>query len=98
MPTTTHARSDRQLARSDALVFFGAAGDFAFKQVFPALAGMINDSDWGLPIMGIARHSDVWRFRDLAAQGLEARGITRAAVRHAALGLHGEGAVTYENS
>ena len=28
-------------ARSDAFVFFGATGDLAFKQIFPALAGLV---------------------------------------------------------
>ena len=29
--------------RSDAFVFFGATGDLAFKQIFPALAGLVRD-------------------------------------------------------
>jgi glucose-6-phosphate 1-dehydrogenase len=39
---------------SDAFVFFGATGDLAFKQIFPALAGLIRDDDWTLPIIGLA--------------------------------------------
>ena len=27
---------------SDALVFFGATGDLAFKKIFPALQGMVK--------------------------------------------------------
>jgi len=27
--------------RADALVFFGATGDLAYKQIFPALAGLV---------------------------------------------------------
>ncbi len=68
--------------RSDAFVFFGATGDLAFKQIFPALAGLIRDSDWTMPIIGIARHGDVAGLRDRAAQSLEAHGIKGAAVRH----------------
>ena len=28
--------------QSDALVFFGAAGDLAYKKIFPALQGMVR--------------------------------------------------------
>ena len=30
-----------EAAQSDALVFFGASGDLAFKQIFPALLGLV---------------------------------------------------------
>ena len=43
---------------SDAFVFFGATGDLAFKQIFPALAGLVRDGGWTLPIIGIARNGD----------------------------------------
>ena len=39
--------------QADAFVFFGATGDLASKQIHPALAGLIRDSDWDLPIIGI---------------------------------------------
>ena len=29
--------------RSDALVFLGATGDLAYKQIFPALQGLVRD-------------------------------------------------------
>jgi glucose-6-phosphate 1-dehydrogenase len=44
--------------RSDAFVFFGATGDLAFKQIFPALHGLISDDGFDLPIIGVAR-SDI---------------------------------------
>ena len=34
----SHERTDR---RSDALVFFGATGDLACKQIFPPLAALV---------------------------------------------------------
>lgn len=34
--TRSHAHG-----RSDALVFFGATGDLAYKQIFPALAALV---------------------------------------------------------
>jgi glucose-6-phosphate 1-dehydrogenase len=65
---------------SDAFVFFGATGDLAAKQIYPALAGLIRDSDWRLPIIGIARHGDVGSLRDRARQSLLAHGITDQAI------------------
>jgi glucose-6-phosphate 1-dehydrogenase len=41
--------------RSDAFVFFGATGDLAFKQVFPALQAMIRHGRLSVPIIGVAR-------------------------------------------
>ena len=34
-----------QPQRSDALVFFGASGDLAFKKIFPALQAMARRGD-----------------------------------------------------
>ncbi len=39
---------------SDALVFFGATGDLAYKQIFPALQGMIRHGHLDMPIIGVA--------------------------------------------
>lgn len=40
---------------SDAFVFFGATGDLAYKQIFPALQGLIRDEGFHLPIIGVAK-------------------------------------------
>ncbi|MEO6919846.1 MAG: glucose-6-phosphate dehydrogenase [Collimonas sp.] len=40
---------------SDAFVFFGATGDLAFKQIFPALQAMILRGHLDMPIIGIGR-------------------------------------------
>jgi glucose-6-phosphate 1-dehydrogenase len=40
---------------SDALVFFGATGDLAYKQIFPALQGLIRDEGLNIPIIGVAK-------------------------------------------
>lgn len=40
---------------SDALVFFGATGDLAYKQVFPALQAMIRHGHLNVPVIGVAR-------------------------------------------
>ena len=41
--------------RSDAFVFLGATGDLAYKQIFPALQGLIRDEGFNLPIIGVAK-------------------------------------------
>ena len=40
---------------SDAFVFFGASGDLAYKQIFPALYGLVRDEGLDIPITGVAR-------------------------------------------
>lgn len=40
---------------SDAFVFFGATGDLAYKQIFPALQAMIRRGHFDMPIIGLAR-------------------------------------------
>jgi glucose-6-phosphate 1-dehydrogenase len=42
-------------ASSDAFVFFGATGDLAYKQIFPALQQMILRDDFNLPVIGVAK-------------------------------------------
>ena len=44
-----------EAAQSDALVFFGASGDLAFKQIFPALLGLVGDEGVNVPIVGVAK-------------------------------------------
>src|SRR4029450_3381725 len=40
---------------SDALVFFGATGDLAYKQIFPALQAMIRRGHLTVPVIGVAK-------------------------------------------
>ena len=40
---------------SDALVFFGATGDLAYKQIFPSLLGLVRDEGLDVPIIGVAK-------------------------------------------
>ncbi len=61
--------------RSDAFVFFGATGDLAFKQIFPALVGLIQDEGFDLPIIGVARSGDLEALRERARKSLEAAGV-----------------------
>jgi glucose-6-phosphate 1-dehydrogenase len=41
--------------RSDALVFFGATGDLAYKKIFPALHDMAHRERLGFPVVGVAK-------------------------------------------
>jgi len=39
----------------DALVFFGATGDLAYKQIFPSLQQMIQRGNLDVPVIGVAK-------------------------------------------
>jgi glucose-6-phosphate 1-dehydrogenase len=41
--------------RSDALVFFGATGDLAYKKIFPALQAMARRGKLDFPVIGVAK-------------------------------------------
>jgi len=63
------------LKSSDAFVFFGATGDLAYKQVFPALQALIRRGQLDMPIIGMARAT--WtldKLRDRARDSLEHNG------------------------
>jgi glucose-6-phosphate 1-dehydrogenase len=53
-------------AQSDAFVFLGATGDLAYKQIFPALQGLIRDEGFNLPIIGVAKAG--WTLEQLKAR------------------------------
>jgi glucose-6-phosphate 1-dehydrogenase len=48
---------------SDALVFFGATGDLAYKQIFPALQKMVKRGTLDAPVIGVAKSG--WTLEDL---------------------------------
>jgi glucose-6-phosphate 1-dehydrogenase len=56
----------QQPVRSDAFVFLGATGDLAYKQIFPALQGLIRDEGFNLPIIGVAKAG--WNLDQLKAR------------------------------
>jgi glucose-6-phosphate 1-dehydrogenase len=39
----------------DALVFFGATGDLAYKKIFPSLQAMVKRGVLDVPVIGIAK-------------------------------------------
>lgn len=55
-----------QFIQSDAFVFLGATGDLAYKQIFPALQGLIRDESFNLPIIGVAKAG--WTLDNLKAR------------------------------
>jgi glucose-6-phosphate 1-dehydrogenase len=63
-------------ARSDALVFFGATGDLAFKKIFPSLQAMAVRGDLDVPVIGVAKAG--WTLDQLRARALESVQITMA--------------------
>ena len=56
-------------APSDALVFFGASGDLAYKKIFPALQAMVIRSNLNVPIIGVANSS--WTVEQLRNRARE---------------------------
>jgi glucose-6-phosphate 1-dehydrogenase len=51
---------------SDALVFFGATGDLAYKKIFPALQSMIKRGTLNVPVIGVAKAG--WNLDQLKAR------------------------------
>src|SRR6266568_7200368 len=66
---------------SDALVFFGATGDLAYKKIFPALQGMVKRGHLNIPVIGVAKSGwTIDQFRARALDSLEKHGgVDRAA-------------------
>jgi glucose-6-phosphate 1-dehydrogenase len=54
---------------SDAFVFFGATGDLAYEQIFPALQAMIARGHLDMPIIGVAKPA--WSIDQLRARARE---------------------------
>ena len=60
---------------SDAFVFFGATGDLAYEQIFPALQAMIIREHFDMPIIGVAKSAwNLDRLRARAQESLEKHG------------------------
>ncbi|HEX4148015.1 MAG TPA: glucose-6-phosphate dehydrogenase (NADP(+)), partial [Pirellulales bacterium] len=61
--------------KSDALVFFGATGDLAYKKVFPALQSMARRGHLDVPVIGVAKAGwDLDKLRERARDSLEKHG------------------------
>jgi glucose-6-phosphate 1-dehydrogenase len=64
--------------QSDALVFFGATGDLAYKKIFPSLQAMVKRGTLSVPVLGVARAP--WNLEQFKARA------------RASLDEHGDGA------
>jgi glucose-6-phosphate 1-dehydrogenase len=63
------------LTTSDAFVFFGATGDLAYKQIFPALQALIIRGHLDIPIIGVAKSGwDIGKLRERARESIEQHG------------------------
>jgi glucose-6-phosphate 1-dehydrogenase len=66
---------------SDALVFFGATGDLAYKKIYPSLQAMARRGQLDVPIIGVAKAG--WTLDQLRARAQESvekhGGLDRAA-------------------
>src|SRR6516225_2443899 len=51
---------------SDALVFFGATGDLAYKKIFPSLQAMLKRGHLNVPVVGVAKAG--WNLDQLRAR------------------------------
>src|ERR1700749_4971903 len=54
---------------SDALVFFGATGDLAYKQIFPSLQRLAKRDKLKGPVIGVAKSG--WTLDDLKKRARE---------------------------
>ncbi len=54
---------------ADALVFFGATGDLAYKKIFPALHGMARHGHLSMPVIAVAKSG--WTLDQLRARAEE---------------------------
>src|SRR5881296_2205414 len=50
-----HEETAMSSSHSDALVFFGATGDLAYKKIFPALQAMAKRGHLNVPVIGVAK-------------------------------------------
>ncbi|WP_080888579.1 glucose-6-phosphate dehydrogenase [Nitrospira japonica] len=62
-------------SHSDALVFFGATGDLAYKKIFPSLQSMVKRGRLDVPVIGVAKAGwTLEQFRERARESLERHG------------------------
>ena len=63
------------VSRSDALVFFGASGDLAYKKIFPSLQAMVKRGNLDVPVIGVAKAGwNVDQLRARARDSIEKHG------------------------
>src|SRR5262252_9230906 len=63
-----------KVSNSDALVFFGATGDLAYKKIFPSLQAMLKRGNLNVPVIGVARSGTLDQLKARAKDSLEKHG------------------------
>jgi len=63
---STQAPTVQPAIASDALVFFGATGDLAYKKIFPSLQAMVKHGHLNVPVIGVAKAG--WNLDQLKAR------------------------------
>jgi glucose-6-phosphate 1-dehydrogenase len=76
-------------SHSDALVFFGATGDLAYKKIFPALHAMAKRGHLDVPVIGVARGGTLNQLRERARDSVEKHGGINGAAFDKLCGLLG---------
>src|SRR5271168_3273929 len=67
-------------SHSDALVFFGATGDLAYKKIFPSLQAMVKRGTLNVPVVGVAKGGgDAGKLRERARASVQEHGGLDAA-------------------
>jgi glucose-6-phosphate 1-dehydrogenase len=75
-------------SQSDALVFFGATGDLAYKKIFPALQAMVKRGHLNVPVVGVAKAGwNLDQLRARAKDSLEKHGGVDPAAFEKLIGL-----------
>ena len=60
---------------ADALVFFGATGDLAYKKIFPSLQAMVRRGHLDVPVIGVAKAGwTLEQLRERARDSVEKHG------------------------
>jgi glucose-6-phosphate 1-dehydrogenase len=73
---------------SDALVFFGATGDLAYKQIFPSLLGLVRDEGLNVPIIGVAKAGwNLDQLKQRAADSLREHAVADAEAQQKLMNL-----------
>lgn len=74
--------------QSDALVFFGATGDLAYKKIFPSLQAMVKRGNLNVPVVGVAKAGwNLDQLRARAKDSLEKHGSLDPAAFEKLIGL-----------
>src|SRR5262249_26221634 len=75
VPEPFEDRFTMSAPQCDAMVFFGATGDLAYKKIFPALYAMVRHGRLDVPVIGVAKAGwDIDRFRQRARESIAAHG------------------------